>query len=67
MFKTILTILLIVALIAVGITMLRGVFSMFGSGDERKEKSQGLMQKRVMFQAVALILLAALLFIGGSS
>jgi type II secretory pathway pseudopilin PulG len=57
---TLLTILLVLALLGVLAVLGFGVASMFRGGDPRR--SNKLMQLRVAMQAVALLLLAALWF-----
>lgn len=61
--QTLLTILLYVALGATVITLVIGIAAMFrGDNKAREESSNKLMRMRVLFQAVALLVLAALLF-----
>lgn len=58
-----LTILLYVALGATVVTLIIGIAAMFrGDTKQREESSNKLMRMRVLFQAVALMVLAALLF-----
>ncbi len=65
MFSDFFSILLFLALIAVGITLILGIASMFRSRPSKNqaEDSNYLMRLRIILQAVALIILAILLFV----
>ncbi len=65
MFTDIFSILLFLVLIATFLTLILGIISMFRTtpSKEQNEKSNRLMRWRVLLQALALILLAALLFL----
>ncbi|MBV9858815.1 MAG: twin transmembrane helix small protein [Alphaproteobacteria bacterium] len=62
--KTLLTILLALALLGVLVVLGMGVLSVVRGGNPRR--SNKLMQARVMFQAVALVLLALLMMLAKS-
>ena len=60
---TILSVLLYIALAATAITLVIGLLTMFKENKPgRQEQSNKLMRLRIIFQAVALALLALLLF-----
>ena len=60
---SLLNILLFGAMVATAFTLVLGFATMFRKGkEERTEQSNRLMRLRVIFQAVALIILAFLLF-----
>ena len=65
--NTILFILLIVAMAAVAYVLVRGVIAMASGKDVTGEVQQGYMQKRVLYQgiAVAIVILILLLASGG--
>ena len=65
--NTILFILLIVAMAAVAYVLVRGVIAMANGKDVTGEVQQGYMQKRVLFQgiAIAIVVLILLLASGG--
>ena len=67
--NTILFILLIVAMAAVAYVLVRGVIAMAQGKDVTGEVQQGYMQKRVLYQgiAVAIVVLILLLASGGRS
>lgn len=59
---TFLTVLLVLALIGVLVVLGMGIFGIVRGGDPRR--SNKLMQSRVILQALALVLLAALMMLG---
>jgi hypothetical protein len=62
-----LIILLIVAMGAVAYVLVRGVIAMASGKDVTGEQQQNWMQKRVLFQAIAIVLVVLILFIAKSS
>lgn len=64
-----LTILLVVAMAAVAYVLVRGVIAMASGKDVSGEVQQGYMQKRVMYQAVAIVIVILILLLasGGRS
>ena len=67
--NTFLLILLIVAMGAVAYVLVRGVIAMAQGKDVTGEVQQGYMQKRVMYQAVAIVIVVLILLLasGGRS
>lgn len=67
--NTILFILLIVAMAAVAYVLVRGVIAMASGKDVTGEVQQGYMQKRVLYQAVAIVIVVLILLLasGGRS
>jgi FlaG/FlaF family flagellin (archaellin) len=63
----ILMILLVLAMAATAYVLVRGVISMASGKDATGEQSQKWMQRRVMFQAVAIIIVVFILIVAGSS
>jgi len=63
----ILMILLLVAMAAVLYVLVRGVIAMASGKDVTGEQSQAWMRKRVLFQAVAIVLVVLILVVAGSS
>jgi hypothetical protein len=61
-----LIILLIAAMGAVAYVLVRGVIAMASGKDVTGEQQQNWMQKRVMFQAIAIILVVLILFLAKS-
>jgi hypothetical protein len=61
-----LIILLIAAMGAVAYVLVRGVIAMASGKDVTGEQQQNWMQKRVMFQAIAIILVVLILFVAKS-
>jgi len=55
---SIVNILILAAIAAVTITLGFGIYSLFRGGDYARSNSNRLMRLRVLFQAIALILLA---------
>jgi uncharacterized membrane protein HdeD (DUF308 family) len=62
-----LLILLLLAMAAVVYVLVRGVMAMASGRDMTGEQSQKWMQRRVLFQAVAIILVILILILAGSS
>ena len=65
--NTILLILLLVAMGATGYVLVRGVMAMASGKDVTGEQSQKWMQRRVLFQAVAIVIVVFILIVAGSS
>jgi hypothetical protein len=63
----ILMILLLLAMAATAYVLVRGVISMASGKDVTGEQSQKWMQRRVLFQAVAIVIVVFILIIAGSS
>ena len=62
--------LLILLLLAMGATayvLVRGVIAMASGKDVTGEQSQKWMQRRVLFQAVAIVIVVLILIVAGSS
>ncbi len=62
-------VLIILIVLAAGATLfvlIRGVVTMAGGKDITGERSQALMQKRILFQGIAILLAIALLVVAGS-
>ncbi len=64
--KIVLIILLILAALATLFVLIRGVVTMAGGKDVTGERSQALMQKRILFQGIAILIAVALLLVAGS-
>ena len=64
--NTLLLILLALAMAATAYVLVRGVIAMASGKDISGERQQGYMRKRVLFQAVAVLLAVLLLLIAGS-
>jgi hypothetical protein len=62
-----LIILLLLAMAATGYVLVRGVVSMASGKDVTGQQQQNWMRKRVMFQAVAIVLVALILIVAGGS
>jgi hypothetical protein len=62
-----LIILLILAMGATAYVLVRGVIAMASGKDVTGEQQQGWMRKRVLFQAVAIVLVILILIVAGSS
>jgi uncharacterized membrane protein HdeD (DUF308 family) len=62
-----LLILLLIAMAAVVYVLVRGVMAMASGRDMTGEQSQKWMQRRVLFQAVAIVLVILILILAGSS
>lgn len=65
--NTILLILLLLAMAATAYVLVRGVVNMASGQDLTGEKSQQWMRRRVLFQAVAIILVILILVVAGAS
>ena len=63
----ILMILLVLAMAATAYVLVRGVISMASGKDVTGEQSQQWMQRRVLFQAVAIVIVVFILIVAGSS
>jgi hypothetical protein len=63
----ILLILLILAMGATAYVLVRGVIAMASGKDVSGERQQNYMRKRVMFQAVAIIIVILILAVAGAS
>jgi hypothetical protein len=62
-----LLILLLMAMAAVVYVLVRGVIAMASGKDVTGEQSQDWMRKRVLFQAVAVVIVILILFMAGAS
>ena len=62
-----LLILLILAMAATAYVLVRGVIAMASGKDLTGEESQSWMRKRVMFQALAIVLVILIQLVAGSS
>ena len=65
--NTLLIILLVLAMGATAYVLIRGVIAMASGKDVTGEQQQNWMRKRVMFQAVAIIIVALILVVAGAS
>jgi hypothetical protein len=65
--NTVLVILLITAMGATAYVLVRGVMAMASGKDVSGERQQGYMRKRVLFQAVAIIIVMLILIMAGAS
>ncbi|QNN64783.1 twin transmembrane helix small protein [Sphingomonas rhizophila] len=63
--STLLIILLVVAMAAVLFVLARGVMAMASGKDISGQQQQNYMQKRVLFQGVAIVLVIAILALAG--
>jgi len=63
--QTLLIILIVLAAAATLFVLVRGVIGMAQGKDVTGQRSQDLMRKRVMFQALAIILVVLLLVLAG--
>jgi hypothetical protein len=63
--NTFLLILLLVAMAAVAYVLVRGVIAMAQGKDVSGEVQQGYMQKRVLFQGVAIVIVVLILALAG--
>jgi hypothetical protein len=63
--NTILLILLLIAMAAVAYVLVRGVIAMAQGKDVSGEVQQGYMQKRVLYQGVAILIVILILFLAG--
>ena len=62
-----LLILLVLAMAATAYVLVRGVMNMASGQDLTGEKSQQWMQRRVLFQGLAIVIVILLLVVAGSS
>lgn len=65
--NTLLVILLVAAMAATFYVLVRGVMSMASGKDLSGERQQGYMQKRVLFQAIAIVIVVIILAAAGKS
>jgi hypothetical protein len=65
--NTILLILLLLAMGATAYVLVRGVIAMASGKDVSGERQQGYMRKRVLFQAIAIIIVILILVMAGAS
>ena len=65
--RIVVLILLFLAMAAVVYVLVRGVMAMASGKDVSGERSQMWMRRRVLFQAVAIVIVILLLFIAGAS
>ncbi len=65
--RVLLLILLLLAMAAVVYVLVRGVIAMASGRDVTGEQSQKWMQRRVLFQAVAIIIVVLILVVAGAS
>ena len=64
--RPVLLILLILAMAATVYVLVRGVMAMASGKDLTGEQSQKWMQRRVLFQAVAIVIVILILIVAGS-
>ena len=62
-----LTILLLLAMGATAYVLVRGVMAMASGKDMTGEQQQAWMRRRVLFQAVAIVLVVLILIVAGTS
>ena len=65
--STLLIILLVIAMAATAYVLVRGVIAMASGKDLSGEQQQSYMRKRVMFQAVAIVLVILILAVAGNA
>ena len=65
--STLLIILLVLAMAATAYVLVRGVIAMASGKDLSGEQQQNYMRKRVLFQAVAIILVILILAVAGNA
>jgi hypothetical protein len=65
--NTVLTILLLAAMGATAYVLIRGVMAMASGKDISGERQQNYMRKRVLFQAIAIIIVILILVVAGAS
>lgn len=63
--NTLLIIALVLAMGATAYVLIRGVMAMASGKDVSGEKQQNFMQKRVLFQGIAILIVALLLALAG--
>ena len=64
---TFLLILLLIAMAATAYVLVRGIIAMASGKDISGEQQQNYMRKRVLFQAVAIIIVMLILVVAGAS
>ena len=65
--RVILLVLLLLAMAAVVYVLVRGVMAMASGKDMTGEQSQMWMRRRVLFQALAIVLVVLILIVAGAS
>jgi hypothetical protein len=65
--RIVMVLLLIAAMGATGYVLVRGVIAMASGKDVTGEQQQAWMRKRVLFQAVAILLVALILILASAS
>ena len=65
--NTLLIILLVIAMGATAYVLVRGVIAMASGKDISGEQQQNYMRKRVLFQAVAIVLVILILAVAGNA
>jgi uncharacterized membrane protein len=65
--RILLLVLLLLAMAGVVYVLVRGVIAMASGKDLSGEQSQKWMQRRILFQALAIIFVILILFLAGSS
>ena len=65
--NTVLLILLAVAMAATAYVLVRGVIAMASGKDVTGEQQQGWMRKRVLYQGIAIMIVALILIMAGAS
>ena len=65
--RVVLLILLVAAMAAVLYVLVRGVIAMASGKDMTGEQSQMWMRRRVLFQALAIVIVVLILIVAGSS
>jgi hypothetical protein len=65
--NTVLTILLLAAMGATAYVLIRGVMAMASGKDISGERQQNYMRKRILFQAIAIIIVILILVVAGAS
>ena len=63
--NTFLLILLVIAMAAVAYVLVRGVITMAQGKDVTGEVQQGYMQKRVLYQGIAIVIVVLILVLAG--
>jgi uncharacterized membrane protein len=65
--RYVLLVLLLLAMAGVVYVLVRGVIAMASGKDLTGEQSQKWMQRRVLFQALAIVIVVLILFVAGAS
>jgi len=65
--STLLIILLVLAMAATAYVLVRGVIAMASGKDVTGEEQQGWMRKRVLFQAVAIVIVILIIAMAGAT